>query len=194
MKWCEIFRSKYLWSFFICFEWWFCFDDINTIENPMNMCIDSEIGSFLCHREKYFCSFDSNSWKFYELFYGFWWKRAVFSYEYFTSFVDIFCFIIKKWDWVYKVSDLLHSHLYSVLRSFEVFEKITIDNIYLPICCLRGHQNSDKKLKLIIMIEFSFCIWKHFKYCFFEYFYFFLSCGHRFELLIFFSIVLINIP
>lgn len=132
------------------------------------MGIDSQIWSILRDREKNFGSFYPNSRKMYKFFYRLRWLTCIPFDEYFTGFKDVFGFIVKKAYRVDEVCNFLDSHRYSIFWSFEMLKKISIDDINLFICRLCGHQDSDKKLKLIVMIQLSFCIWKHLKTGLFE--------------------------
>lgn len=96
MKWSEIFRRKYATCSFISLLWSFCFYNSNSIQYAMYMCIHSKIWSSLRDREKYLCSFNSNSWKLYKLFERCRRHGVVFFHKYMTSFIDIFCLIVKK--------------------------------------------------------------------------------------------------
>lgn len=110
----------------------------------MYVSIHSEKRGFLRNRQKDFGGFYPHSRKLYEFFYGFWRKWVMLTDEYLAGFIDIFCLVIKKWDRVDKICNLFHSHTNSVFWSFEMFKKISINNIHLFIRCLRGHKNCDE--------------------------------------------------
>jgi len=136
MKFCGIIISKYLLSCFIRLQGKLSFYDSESVESSVYMCINCEIGSIGRNSQVYFCCFDSYSGKFCELLYRFWYFSAIYIYDIEAGLVYIFRFSSKESDSFDMFSDLIFSHIYTVLWSFQILEKGFVYFIYSFICSL----------------------------------------------------------
>lgn len=160
--------SKYLFSCFIGLEWKLGFYYSESIESPMHMSINCQVGCTGSHSEIYLCCLDSNSWELGKLFYSVWYFSTIYIYDIETSLVYISRFSPEESYALDVFSDSVFSHFYAVLWGFEMLKKGCIYFIDSFVSGLSWHDDSYEKLKIILMIEFYFSISVYRKEFFFD--------------------------
>ncbi len=127
------------------------------IANAMHMCIYSYHRLMIKHMQDHFCSFFSDSGKFYKLSFRLGDSPISLSKN-LRSFPKVFGFGFVKsdrFDWLLKV---FKAHLKNIFRLFNFLEKWGGNFIDLLVSSLCWKCHSNEKLKSIIKIELGLSI------------------------------------
>ena len=123
----------------------------------MHMCIYGYHRLMIKYMQDYFCSFFSDSGKFYKLSFRIW-NSPISLSKNLRSFPKVFGFGFVKsdrFDWLLKV---FKSHLKNIFRLFNFLEKWGGNFIDLLVSSLCWKSYSNEKLKSIVKIELGLSI------------------------------------